>query len=176
MPDIARSHPPTPGPSLVPALTALAAEAEAAGYMDIADWARCEAEGYRGDVPPYRRVAAGRVRGFAEASGWQPLPDDPAAIHGLTAGVADLEAAVAAAREGLASVRLDDAARAAAAFGGRFVEVVASVDVRDLQSLLFSVASLADRWRSQIAARTTLAGVPAGRAAGARRATVGVRA
>lgn len=164
MPDDARSHPPPPAPSLVPVLAALAAEAEAAGYMDIADWARCETEGYRADVPPYRRVAAGRVRGFAEASGWQPLPADPAAVHGLTAGIADLEAAVAAAREGLASVRLDDAARAAATLGGPFVEVVASVDVRDLQSLLFSVASLADRWRSQILARGGLAGGAAGAA------------
>lgn len=154
---------PPPGASLVPGLLLLADAAERAGCMDIADWARSEANGYRSDVPPYRRVC-GRLQARDPALGWLMLPpggDAEAAFvaHGLRVGVADLEAALATASGGTATVRLDGAARAriGAAAGSTFTETAALVDVRDLQSLLLSVASLADRWCSQMATRAAMA-------------------
>ncbi len=146
-----------PSASLVPALATLGERAEAAGYMDVVDWIRSECTGYRADVPAYRRVE-GLPMGFNPMKGWIPLYCQNTALlskigtHGLRQGVGVIEAAIASSANGRALIHQTGEAIAIinAAAGTNYAQVATSIDVRKLQSLLFSVASLADRWQMQI--------------------------
>ena len=156
-----------PAASLAPRLVTLAERAEAAGYMDVADWARSECNGYRADVPAYRRIE-GLPMGFNPLKGWIPLyAPNPALLatigsHGLRQSVEVIEAAIAGSANGRALVHHTGEAIAVinAAAGTHFAQVATSVDVRNLQSLLTSVASLADRWQLQIGPPATVSAVP----------------
>lgn len=156
-----------PAASLVPRLVRLAETAEAAGYMDIADWARSERNGYRADVPAYRHLE-GLPMGFNPMRGWIPVYCDKPALldaigsHGLRQSVEVIESAIATSANGRAlihhtgeAIRLINAAAAT-----NYAQVATSVDVRALQSLLLSVASLADRWQLQVGPPAVAAAAP----------------
>jgi len=145
------------GASLAPRLIALGAHAEATGYMDVADWVRSELNGYRNDVPAYRRVT-GLPMGFNPMQGWIPLYSDNRSFlseigtHGLRQSITVIEQAIASSTNGKALIHHTGEAIAIinAAAGTHYAQVATNVDVRNLQSILLSVASLADRWQEQI--------------------------
>lgn len=167
MPDLDDDH---AGPrlSLAPRLLAIAEQAEATGYMDVADWARSECDGYRADVPAYRRVT-GLPMGFNPLKGWVPLYADNANLlveigtRGLRQSVSVIEQAIAGSANGKALVHHSGEVIAIinAAVGANFAQIATNVDVRSLQSILLSVSSLADRWQSQIGPVATPAAEPA---------------
>lgn len=153
-----------PGASIAPRLAALTAQAEASGFMDVADWARSELTGYRADVPAYRRVS-GLPMGFNPMQGWIPLYSDNRVLlaeigtHGLRQSVTVIEQAIGSSANGKALVHHTGEAIAIinAAAGTSYAQVATNVDVRNLQSILLSVASLADRWQEQMGPPAPLA-------------------
>ncbi|MEM7694751.1 MAG: hypothetical protein AAF318_09890 [Pseudomonadota bacterium] len=146
---------------LTPLLTNLARSATAAGYMDVADWANSERQGYRSDVPVYRRVT-GVPMGFSPMKGWVPLFVENKALlrevgaHGLRQSIGHIENAIANSDSGKAYVHYtsEEIGLINIAAGTRFAQMASAIDIGALQRIVTSVTSLARQWSHQIHART----------------------
>jgi len=151
---------PAPGSSLARPLRELAPRARRAGYIDVADWANSECEGYRSDVPSYRH-ATGVPMGFNPMRGWVPIYVENRAIlraigaHGLRQSIVHIEDAIATSANGKAHVHYTAAeiALVNAAAATRYAQMATCVDIRTLAAVITRVRALLDHWSEQLVSR-----------------------
>lgn len=145
---------------LAPMLAELARSARSVGFMDVADWAESERQGYRTDVPPYRRVS-GLPMGFNPLRGWVPIYIDNRALlkragaHCLRQGITAIEEAIAKSKNHKALIHYsaEQIALINAAAGTNYIQMASSIDIGALEALQTSVRSLTRHWQTQLAAR-----------------------
>ncbi len=146
-----------PSSSLVHVLSELAVAADAAGYMDVVDWARSELGGYRSDVPAYRNVK-GVPMGFNPMRGWIPVYLDDRNLlkriggHMLRQSIGNIEQAVANSRNGKAYVHYtaEQIAFINAAGTIRYAQMASNIDVGALNAVIESVRSQAASWQEKL--------------------------
>ncbi|WMS43715.1 hypothetical protein RDV64_04755 [Acuticoccus sp. MNP-M23] len=146
-----------PSSSLVHVLSELAVAADAAGHMDVVDWARSELGGYRSDVPAYRHVH-GVPMGFNPMRGWIPVYLEDRNLlkriggHTLRQSIGNIEQAVANSRNGKAYVHYtaEQIAFINAAGTIRYAQMASNIDVASLASVVDSVRSLAASWQKKL--------------------------
>jgi len=143
--------------SLVQVLSDLALAADAAGYMDVVDWARSELGGYKDEVPAYRHVK-GVPMGFNPMRGWIPVYLEDRDLlkriggHTLRQSIGNIEQAIANSRNGKAYVHYtaEQIAFINASGSMRYAQMASNIDLEALRSVRESVRSLAASWQEKI--------------------------
>ncbi|MEM8552811.1 MAG: hypothetical protein AAGF45_10560 [Pseudomonadota bacterium] len=144
--------------SLRATLAFLSEHAAAAGYMDVADWANNERNGYR-DAPPVYRHSPGAIVGYRAKKGWCPVPRSAhapeATVREIRQSISHIEHAIAAGRDGTAHVHLSAETLEAinSAAGLQFAKAALAVDLAALQNVVRAVTSLSNKWSRDIRAR-----------------------
>ncbi|MEM8665536.1 MAG: hypothetical protein AAGF49_15605 [Pseudomonadota bacterium] len=145
---------------LGPRIDELIRTARLAGFMDVADWAISERNGYQREVPTYRKVS-GIPMAFSPLQGWVPLylKDKSvlktAGAHDLRQSVGAIEQAIAQSLSGKAYVHYgaEQIRLLNAHAGATFAQMSTCLDVALLKSVLRSVRALTMHWQAQISVK-----------------------